>query len=137
MAWLKSKKKLRKFKGSCSLFTLGSAVLELNFQYWMFFSSDHVQKKRLLTTVTCQSQNVQDKTREHPNILVSQKEGQLLWCSHVATIKKSENWSLPKQRPEPSVLSRNFVPLKSEVIAMNKGLPEAVPNDDLAAPLCN
>jgi hypothetical protein len=137
MAWLKSKKKLRKIKGSCSLFILGGAVLALNFWYWMFFSSDHMQKKRHLTTVTCQSQNVQGKTREHPHILVSQKERQLLWGSHTASIKKSENWSLPKHRPKPSVPSRNFAPLKSEVIAMNKDLPEAPPNDDLAAPLCN
>jgi hypothetical protein len=137
MAWLKSKKKLRKLKGSCSLFTLSGAVLTLSFRYWTFFSSDHVQKKKLLNTVTCQSQNVQGKTREHPHILVSQKEGQLLWGSHTATIKKNENWSLPKHRPEPSVPSRNFVPLKSEVIAMNKDLPDVAPNDDLAAPLCN
>ena len=137
MDWLKSKKKLRKLKWSCSLFTLSSAVLAHSFLYWVFFSSVHVQKKRLLTTVTCQSQIVQGKTRDHPHILVSQKEGQLLWGSHTATIKKSENWSLPKHGPEPSVPSRNFAPLKSEVIAMNKDLPEAAPNDDLAAPLCN
>lgn len=137
MPWpdLNQKRSWENSKGS--FFTLSGAVLALSFQYWTFFGSDHVQKKKLLTTVTCQSQNVQGKTREHPHILVSQKEGQLLWGSHTATIKKSENWSLPKHRPEPSVPSRNFVPLKSEVIAMNKDLPEAAPNDDLAAPLCN
>lgn len=92
VALLKSKKELSKLKGSCSLFTLSSAALACTFRYWMFFSYDHVQKRRLLTTVTCQSQNVQDKTREHPRILLSQKEGQVLWGSHTATIKKSENW---------------------------------------------
>jgi hypothetical protein len=49
----------------------------------------------------------------------------------------SENRSLPKHRRAPSVPSRNLLPVKSVVIAVEEDLPEPTPNEDLAAPLCN